>query len=163
MTSSTVMPLLLGGDARLLRRSAFLLARAASSTAEQRAAPLDAAVRVGFEGAAARPPGGCGSRRRAPARARGQHAGLRRAAREPGLQRDALGELANIICGNVLPLLAGAEDLFRLSAPAGRPPRPRAPAGRMSAQAELGLEDGPRAAVRSEIDAVGERPARVRV
>jgi CheY-specific phosphatase CheX len=33
------------------------------------------------------------------------------------LQRDALGELANVICGNVLPNVAGAEAVFHLSAP----------------------------------------------
>jgi len=33
------------------------------------------------------------------------------------LQRDALGEIANIICGNVLPTLAGPHAAFRLDAP----------------------------------------------
>jgi hypothetical protein len=33
------------------------------------------------------------------------------------LQRDALGEVANVVCGNLLPLVAGAEAVFRLSAP----------------------------------------------
>jgi CheY-specific phosphatase CheX len=33
------------------------------------------------------------------------------------LQRDALGELANVICGNVLPNIAGAEAVFHLAAP----------------------------------------------
>lgn len=32
-------------------------------------------------------------------------------------QRDALGEIANVICGNLLPLIAGREALFRLDAP----------------------------------------------
>lgn len=32
-------------------------------------------------------------------------------------QRDALGELANVICGNVLPHIAGAMAIFSLSAP----------------------------------------------
>jgi len=31
---------------------------------------------------------------------------------------DALGEVANVICGNVLPEIAGAEGVFRLDAPA---------------------------------------------
>jgi hypothetical protein len=35
----------------------------------------------------------------------------------PDVQRDALGELANVICGNVLPLVAGVEPTFRLAAP----------------------------------------------
>ena len=33
------------------------------------------------------------------------------------LQRDALGELANVICGNVLPMIGGAAAVFVLSAP----------------------------------------------
>jgi CheY-specific phosphatase CheX len=33
------------------------------------------------------------------------------------LQRDALGEMANVVCGNLLPLVAGAEAVFRLDAP----------------------------------------------
>ncbi len=39
------------------------------------------------------------------------------ASRERPLQRDALGEIANVICGNVLPAIAGAEAVFHLSAP----------------------------------------------
>lgn len=34
------------------------------------------------------------------------------------LQRDALGEFANVICGNVLPLLAGSGPIFELAPPA---------------------------------------------
>jgi CheY-specific phosphatase CheX len=33
------------------------------------------------------------------------------------LQRDALGEMANVVCGNLLPMVAGAEAVFRLDAP----------------------------------------------
>ena len=39
------------------------------------------------------------------------------AAPDAGLQRDALGEVANVITGNVLPLLHGATAVFRLDAP----------------------------------------------
>jgi len=39
------------------------------------------------------------------------------ASREPPLQRDALGEIANVICGNLLPAIAGGEAVFHLSAP----------------------------------------------
>lgn len=35
----------------------------------------------------------------------------------PALQRDALGEIANVICGNVLPLTEGVAGVFRLAAP----------------------------------------------
>ena len=34
------------------------------------------------------------------------------------LQRDALGELANVVTGNVLPMINGAAAVFRLDAPA---------------------------------------------
>ncbi len=33
------------------------------------------------------------------------------------LQYDALGEIANVICGNVLPRIAGLKDFFHVSAP----------------------------------------------
>ena len=33
------------------------------------------------------------------------------------VQRDALGELSNVICGNLLPMIGGAEAVFVLSAP----------------------------------------------
>ena len=32
-------------------------------------------------------------------------------------QRDALGEVANIICGNLMPQIAGSQKIFRLDAP----------------------------------------------
>lgn len=38
--------------------------------------------------------------------------------RAPALQRDALGELANVICGHVLPMIGGVDAVFNLSAPA---------------------------------------------
>lgn len=54
------------------------------------------------------------------------------------LQHDALGEVANVICGNVLPLLAGPREVFRLSAPAPAPD----PAAAPTATAVLGVERG---------------------
>lgn len=33
------------------------------------------------------------------------------------LQNDALGEIANVICGHVLPMIAGADAIFNLAAP----------------------------------------------
>ena len=33
------------------------------------------------------------------------------------LQYDALGEIANVICGNMLPGIAGSKDVFHVSAP----------------------------------------------
>ena len=38
-------------------------------------------------------------------------------ASDTSLQRDALGELANVICGNLLPQVAGSGTVFMLSAP----------------------------------------------
>jgi hypothetical protein len=35
----------------------------------------------------------------------------------PQDQRDALGEIANIICGNLLPMIADPKDVFHLDAP----------------------------------------------
>jgi hypothetical protein len=32
-------------------------------------------------------------------------------------QCDALGEMANVICGNILPRIAGAKEVFTISAP----------------------------------------------
>ena len=37
---------------------------------------------------------------------------------DPALRHDALGELANVVCGNVLPLVAGRGAVFHLAAPA---------------------------------------------
>lgn len=36
---------------------------------------------------------------------------------EPSVVMDAFGEVANVICGNVLPLVAGPEGVFDLKAP----------------------------------------------
>ena len=33
------------------------------------------------------------------------------------LQYDALGEIANVICGNMLPGIAGSKDVFHVSSP----------------------------------------------
>jgi CheY-specific phosphatase CheX len=40
----------------------------------------------------------------------------------PALESDALGEVANVICGHLLPVLAGPQELFRLRAPVVSPP-----------------------------------------
>lgn len=73
------------------------------------------------------------------------------------LQRDAVGELANVICGNVLPLIAGREAVFHLAAPVPCVvPRsfPEPSAQRLSAT--LGIELG-RAVLTLRVDA----PARL--
>lgn len=62
----------------------------------------------------------------------------------PGEQRDALGEVANVICGNLLPGLAGPRAVFHLTAPqhagAGNP----VVAERASAAASvsIGVDEG---------------------
>jgi hypothetical protein len=56
-------------------------------------------------------------------------------------QRDALCEIANVICGNALPVIAGAKEVFHLSAPQfieGAPENGEKPA----AEAHVGLEEG---------------------
>ncbi len=60
-----------------------------------------------------------------------------------GACNDALGELANVICGNVLPEVAGPEAIFLLDPPAPvaeREVRSRDVAG--AARIRIGLEDG---------------------
>jgi chemotaxis protein CheX len=64
--------------------------------------------------------------------------------------RDAIGELANVICGNVLPAIAGSREVFHLEAP-----RPIAVADAPGAPAtvvtEIGIDEG-RAEVRLYVD-----------
>lgn len=65
-----------------------------------------------------------------------------RGAPDPALQRDALGEIANVVCGNLLPRLAGTQAVFRLAAPVVTvPPGPRR-AAEPAARAVLGLDGG---------------------
>ncbi|WP_396200794.1 chemotaxis protein CheX [Gemmatimonas sp.] len=82
---------------------------------EQAAAPLDVAVSVEFRGP---------HRGRLVLRASSSVLSSiasnmlgEAASHEPPLQRDALGEIANVICGNLLPAIAGVEAVFLLSAP----------------------------------------------
>ena len=58
------------------------------------------------------------------------------------LQRDALGEVANVICGNLLPAIAGSREVFRLDAPVPEGPEAAAPGAPLLSSAVLGLEDG---------------------
>lgn len=56
------------------------------------------------------------------------------------LQRDALGELANVLCGNLLPTLAGRAAVFELQAPCwiGAAPDAAAPAAAVALEVEEG-------------------------
>lgn len=60
------------------------------------------------------------------------------------LQRDALGELANVVTGNVLPLINGAAAVFRLDAPSPAGDAPfRARVGeRQAAFTRLRMDEG---------------------
>lgn len=77
------------------------------------------------------------------------------------MQRDAVGELANVVCGNVLPLVAGREAVFHLAAPAEGAPDARDPgvtlphASARCLAVALGIEDG-RAELTLRVDAPAE-------
>jgi CheY-specific phosphatase CheX len=58
------------------------------------------------------------------------------AAPDPQLQRDALGELVNVVTGNVLPMVHGAAAVFRLNAPA---PAGEAPLTARSGETQVAL------------------------
>jgi CheY-specific phosphatase CheX len=60
------------------------------------------------------------------------------------LQHDALGEITNIICGNLLPSLAGAKQVFQLRSPRvlERDEARAVEAAAPSASVSIGLEEG---------------------
>jgi CheY-specific phosphatase CheX len=63
----------------------------------------------------------------------------------PQLENDALGEIANIICGNLLPSLAGVKEVFQLKTPrvmSLNEPLPPLPDHSPTAQVQVGLEEG---------------------
>jgi Chemotaxis phosphatase CheX len=69
-------------------------------------------------------------------------------------QYDAFGEVANVICGNVLPRIMHPQALFQLGVP--EIIGPAAPDGKvLSAEVQLGLEDG-RVELQLFTDAVAE-------
>jgi CheY-specific phosphatase CheX len=82
---------------------------------EQAAAPLDVAVSVEFRGPLTGRLVVRVSQNILPAIAANM-LGAEESKQLP-LQRDALGEIGNVICGHVLPLIAGADKIFNLSAP----------------------------------------------
>jgi CheY-specific phosphatase CheX len=63
---------------------------------------------------------------------------------DPSLVRDALGEVANVVCGNLLPDIGGREAVFHLSAPepldAAAAPQPAASGTKLVAS--LGVDGG---------------------
>ena len=62
----------------------------------------------------------------------------------PSQQLDALGEIANIICGNLLPHIAGAHEVFQLDAPqvVDAADAPASPSMACITNVQLGLEQG---------------------
>jgi CheY-specific phosphatase CheX len=60
------------------------------------------------------------------------------------LQRDALGEIGNVICGHVLPLIGGADKIFNLGAPVIHESgvMPQRERDQPAAVVQVGVEDG---------------------
>ncbi|HCT55823.1 MAG TPA: hypothetical protein DGD08_01280 [Gemmatimonas aurantiaca] len=111
-------------------------------TPEQAAAPLDVAVSVEFRGPLIGRLVVRASSVVLPALAANMLGADQ--SRHLPLQRDALGEIANVICGNVLPLIAGSDVIFNLAAPlvhegGALPSRDR---DEPSARVEIGVEEG---------------------
>lgn len=62
---------------------------------------------------------------------------------DEGMQYDALGEIANVICGNTLPVIAGSSSSFLLGTPVvGVLDKDSAPFPEPTAMTALGLEEG---------------------
>lgn len=59
-------------------------------------------------------------------------------------QHDALGEIANVVCGNVLPSLTGPREVFKISAPrvTGSDDLVARQTDRPTAQVDLALTEG---------------------
>ena len=58
------------------------------------------------------------------------------------VERDALGELANVMCGNLMPLIGGAQSVFVLSAPVEYSAATDSQRFSPSARASVGIENG---------------------
>lgn len=59
------------------------------------------------------------------------------------MKQDALGELANVICGNFLPAVGGLKDIFRISSPQLLPLNTDSFTGLMpAADVKIGLDGG---------------------
>jgi CheY-specific phosphatase CheX len=138
--SNTTDPSLRRATASTFEELAFLCLEP-ECTEEQAAAPLDAAVAVTFHGPVHGRLTVRASSSLLPAIAAnmlGEEAG-----RQVPLQRDALGEVANVVCGNALPLIAGVDAVFRLDAPQWVADDPVARAGDVPASiVTFGVEEG---------------------
>ena len=118
MTSTTHSPLLAAATSTF-ESLALLLPDAEPSADQLAAGPLAWGVALAFDGPLGDAPGGTLIVRTTDDVARAVAANMLGldAADDPRLVQDALGELANVICGNVLPELAGREAVFHLAAP----------------------------------------------
>ncbi|MCH9024907.1 MAG: chemotaxis protein CheX [candidate division Zixibacteria bacterium] len=75
------------------------------------------------------------------------------------LSLDALGEIANVICGNVLPRIAGSKEIFHLTSPQSLDTVSKSQTGAgldLLADAKLGLEDG-RAEINLFVDQTADK------
>ncbi|GAB4220317.1 MAG: hypothetical protein Kow001_01710 [Acidobacteriota bacterium] len=73
---------------------------------------------------------------------------------DPALQEDSLKEIANVICGNLLPLVAGDTAVFNLEPPCFHAHPVGPPAGlRHKGSVSLGLEAG-----RAEVELFTDQP-----
>ena len=63
---------------------------------------------------------------------------------DPKLQQDALGEIANVVCGNIVPVLGRPEDVFNLDTPVAVEPATRyEPGGALERTVlELAVDEG---------------------
>ncbi len=64
---------------------------------------------------------------------------------EPEQRSDALGEIGNVICGNILPRIAGTRELFNLRPPRvmlGGTPGTGTDTGHPAVTAQVGLDTG---------------------
>lgn len=109
---------------------------------EQAAAPLDVAVSVDFRGPLTGRLVVRASLNVLPA-ITANMLGAEQSDKLP-LQRDALGEVANVICGHVVPLIAGADAVVNLSAPRVHDTGmlPSRDEDEPSARVQVGLEEG---------------------
>ncbi len=74
------------------------------------------------------------------------------------LPLDALGEIANVVCGNVLPTIAGSKEIFHLTSPAPIDSEESAADSGLDliADSKLGLENG-RAEIKLFVDETADK------
>jgi chemotaxis protein CheY-P-specific phosphatase CheC len=121
-------------------------------TDEQRDAPADAAVQVRFRGPLSGRLVVRLSTRTLPVLASNM---LGDVDGSPTMQRDALGEVANVICGNLLPIIGGTDAIYTID-PAQPTVILRMIGPEPQAYVHLGLEETGRADLLLYIDSGGD-------